>query len=265
VLGKRRSPRRPPRWQIPAVDNSALVDPFESAKLPGNYEDARQALEKCARIDECKGWIDQAEAIKSYARQIGDDSLVRVVDRIYFRAIRRLGEMLLEIPDNNRGRPAKNRVDDRPNLTRGQAAAEIGLSEYQRKIAIRLASILEEQFEESVESGANLTELAELGTTKKPPTDDYLIGRLVLTGRLRRLAEFCAEADPERTAREFSSKQVYALRQDIKAIDRWLVIFNKNLPATPTESLPPWFRSTYDNREPVTGQAVEDTSQQMAA
>ena len=262
-MGKRRSSRR---WQIPVVSNPALTDAFgfESAKLPGNYEEARKALEKCARIDECKGWIDQTEAIRSYARQIGDDSLARVVDRIQFRAIRRLGQMLLEIPDNNRGRPGKNRADDRPNLTRSQAATEIGLSEYQRKIAIRLASILEEQFEESVEGGANLTELSDLGTKKKPPTDDHLIGRVIAAGLLRRLAEFCAEADPTEIARAFAPKQVCALRQNIKAIDRWLVVFNKNLPATPTEDLPPWLRSTYDNREPVTEQAVEDTQRMVA-
>jgi len=44
------------------------------------------------------------------------------------------------------------RAGAHPKLTRKQAATDAGLSEYQRKTAIRVANVPEETFEKQVES-----------------------------------------------------------------------------------------------------------------
>jgi hypothetical protein len=55
-------------------------------------------LAECDRIDECQDWADKAEALTSHARQANDDELRHMADRIQARAIRRVGELLKEIP-----------------------------------------------------------------------------------------------------------------------------------------------------------------------
>jgi len=88
-------------------------------------------------------------------------------------AIRRCKELLKKIEDNNRGRPAKNIPDGTVrNITRTSAAQDAGLSERQRKTALQVATIPEDEFEEAIESDdpPTLTELAERGTIKKSPS-----------------------------------------------------------------------------------------------
>lgn len=77
------------------------------AKLPAVYEQAKQALAECTRIDECKSWADKAQALASYAKQAKDDSLRKCADRIQARAIRRAGELLKQIEPSKGGRPAE--------------------------------------------------------------------------------------------------------------------------------------------------------------
>lgn len=75
------------------------------ATLPAVYSEARNALAKCARIDECKSWADRAAALASYAKQADDEQLLNNAKRIKARAIDRIGELAEEIP------PAKNQHD----------------------------------------------------------------------------------------------------------------------------------------------------------
>jgi hypothetical protein len=46
-----------------------MTDVRSEAMLPAVYSEARNALAKCARIDECKSWADRAAAL--YAHEIG--------------------------------------------------------------------------------------------------------------------------------------------------------------------------------------------------
>jgi hypothetical protein len=46
-------------------------------------------------VDECVSWADKAMALASYARQVDDETLRKLADRIKARAIRRVGEFLL--------------------------------------------------------------------------------------------------------------------------------------------------------------------------
>lgn len=151
------------------------------ARLPITYEAAKAALAECVRIDECKDWADKAEALASYARQTRDSVLRRYCDRVQARAIRRCGELVNEIPDTNRGRPAENQAGTAPNLTRTRAATEAGLSERQRKTAQRVANVPGDLFEEAVEADepATVTELAELPV--HPVADFYpMLGEALL-------------------------------------------------------------------------------------
>lgn len=141
------------------------------ARLPEVYENAKQALQNCASVDECKDWANKAEALASYARQAGDDELRKMADRIQARAIRKCGELLREIP----AEPGK-RTDLEPHTgthmrlsPRDQIAQDAGLSKNQKDTALRVHSIPEKEFEEHVEGDnpPSVTKLAEIGTNKR--------------------------------------------------------------------------------------------------
>lgn len=170
------------RQAMPAAINAA------SARLPQTYENAKTALANCATIDECIEWSSKAEALASYAKQANDDELMKYAVRIRDRAIRRCGELLKQIEPGKGGRPLKNSGDKRPSFegwvpgtdpnaqsldgwvpgTRKDAADAAGLSEYQKKQALRVANVPASDFEKQVESPTppTVTALAEQG--KKP-------------------------------------------------------------------------------------------------
>ncbi len=72
-------------------------------------------------------------------QQYPDRCLAVMAERIQARAIRRCGELLKQIEDNNRGRPAKIHDAADMNLTRTEAATQAGLSERQKVTALRVA------------------------------------------------------------------------------------------------------------------------------
>ncbi len=151
---------------------------IRQAKLPGVYKDAVIALARCARVDECKNWADKAVAIASYARQSRDETLLRTAMRIKAQAIRRVGELLKDLPEETRGpKPISERRV--PEIeTRKNAAVRAGLSLDQQKQALRIAAIPEARFEKLVEADEppTLTELARIGT-KPREQPDHLRGR----------------------------------------------------------------------------------------
>jgi hypothetical protein len=128
------------------------LTPIPNGKLPVNYQAAKTALAECARIGECKDWADRSEALASHARQSHDESPCKMADRIQARAVRRCAELLKQIPQGHGARDRKRRDGTDPPLTRTQAATAAGLSERQRKTAIRIASVPVEAFESQVES-----------------------------------------------------------------------------------------------------------------
>lgn len=117
------------------------------------------------------------EALRSYARQTDDDTLLNLAKRIKGRAIRRYGQLLREIE------PAKNQYDANARAgsglsTRIQAGTEAGLSERQVKTGLRVAAIPDDQFEAQIDSDTppTITELAEQGTQKKVVSTEHLEG-----------------------------------------------------------------------------------------
>jgi hypothetical protein len=143
------------------------------AQLPKNYEAAKIALAACHRIDECKDWADKSAALASYAKMADDDDLEKYALRVRARAIQRCGELLRTYEAKRGGDRGNAATGGRTPVgeTRSAIAEEAGLSPHQKKTALRLASIPEEEFTEAVESDTppTITALAEQGTVKKSP------------------------------------------------------------------------------------------------
>jgi len=121
-------------------------------ELPVRYQAAVAALREVAYIDEAANVADRAAGLAAYARQARNNELLSLAVRIRLRAVRRCGELLREI-EAARGRRTdlEPRDGTGPKLTRGQFAADAGLSERQSKVALRVANVPEVDFEVAVE------------------------------------------------------------------------------------------------------------------
>ena len=222
-----------------ATEYAVQLPDVASARLPATYEAAKNALAECSRIDECQEWANKAEAMASYARQAKDDTLRKMADRIQARAIRRCGELLKQVPPAH-GANQNIKEGALPNvLTREIAAADAGLSEHQRKTALRVANVAAEEFNAKVESDnpPTVTQLAELGKQSRPQPlvdlggidpKDYARATEA-QGTLRRFAEFCQKNEPLRIAKACKPHETAELRKFVSTIDGWLDQFVINL------------------------------------
>lgn len=158
---------------VPATINQA------NAKLPVSYEQAKVALSNCASLDECMNWGDKMEALASYAKQAGDDEMMKMATRIRDRAIRRAGELLKQIEPGKGGRPSETGIAADTSFTRKDAAEQAGMSKRQQVTAIRVANVPEVDFERQVESAnpPTVTKLAEQGKKPAPTPVIDLKGR----------------------------------------------------------------------------------------
>jgi hypothetical protein len=251
--------------RLPAASQYGLIDPHElsiaDAKLPVVYESAKVALSECSKIDECKDWANKAEALASYARQADDDSLRNMAVRIQARAIRRCGELLKQIEDDNRGRKPKVEIctgtdtnfdsNGKPPkqsvingaaavpVSRTQAARDAGMSKRQKDTALRVASVPTEEFEAAVESDTppTVTKLAEIGTRPQPKPLVDLKGRAPeefeactrARGATERFDEFAAQTSPAAVARGASEQTKVLLRERADRIIKWLQQLQKEL------------------------------------
>ncbi len=205
-----------------------------SALLPQKYEAARAAIAECERIDECKTWSDKAAAMASYARQAKDDSLRVMAVRIQARAERRCGELLKLIP---RADEATRYGQDGavPPVTRTQMGAAAGLSERQRKTALRIANVPEATFDAQVESPRppSITQLAEQGRMQRVTTPDPAAERFkAACAALHQFATFCDTHDAIETAHTFGADDVEMARRCVSTLDRWLDRFVTALEAS---------------------------------
>lgn len=147
------------------IDHS-LLPKIGSASLPAKYEAALAALLECDRVDECKKWADQSQALASYAKQSKNKELENMAMRIRARAIRRCGELLQQFV-KQQGGDRKSKGRHRP-FDRKQAAQDASLSPRQSKTALRIANLSQESFESQIESEQppTISKLAEQGKIK---------------------------------------------------------------------------------------------------
>lgn len=200
--------------------NAPTFPVYSQACLPAVYENARRALAECSQIDECQDWADKAAALASYARQAKDTTLQQLALRIQARAVRRAGELLKQIA------PARG-YENGTVVTRSQAADEAGLSERQRKTALRVASIPEHEFVEAIgrPEPLSVSLLAIRGTvsTNKPKPS-------VAVQALKTWARFCHANNPIEFAHTCSGLEADAIRHAVSVIDSWLDRIVTHLP-----------------------------------
>lgn len=196
------------------------------AKLPSAYVEAKAALDKCVRLDECKDWAKKAEALASYARQANDDTLWKMATRIQGRAQRRCGELLKKFD-------AQGKRTDKPRTAPGtksktEAATDAGLSKRQKDNAVKTANIPEAEFEAAIESDKppSATKLAEMGT--KSDRKGFSQATKLL-GTVRRFGQFCEGNDPVEVAGGVLPHEADDLRKTVSQIDHWLDRFVVNL------------------------------------
>lgn len=151
------------------------------AQLPAAYEDARVALEKCQRIDECKTWKDKAAAAASYAKQARDESLLKLAMKIKGQASARCGELMREFDK------AQGKRNDRPQLvnadgnklTQREFGERSGLSKREIDTALQISAIPKAERDALIDSNEppTLKELAAMGTKARPKPLIDLEGR----------------------------------------------------------------------------------------
>jgi hypothetical protein len=149
------------------------------------------------------------------------------------------GELLKQIPRADEA-TRYGQAAAVPPVTRTQAASDAGLSDRQRKTALRIAAVPEAAFEAQIESPRppSITELASQGTTAR-------VGKVATHPLVQRdeseaspanealavLVRFCESNEPTRLARASSWHEVVALRRSVGMVDRWLRQFAEHLPA----------------------------------
>ncbi len=192
------------------------------ARLPATYEQAKTALASCERIDECQTWANKAEALATYAKMADDDTLRQMADKIQARAVRRMGELLKQFdgrPDN-----AMKQKEGTLLLTQAQAAENAGISEHQRKQAVRVANVPADKFEAAVESPKppTVTALAEMGKQIRAVPPESFKRATHLIGTVKRFAEFCESNDPKMVAAGVLPSEDQELRELVEVIEGWL-------------------------------------------
>lgn len=221
---------------------TGLPEGFENARFPAVYERAKQALAECARIDECKDWANKAEALASYFQQSKNEQMMKDCRRIQARAIERCGELLRQI-ESGQGKVNQHTVlrdgTDLKQPTRESVASAAGLSERQRKTALRVVSVPKEQRDALIESDdpPTVTQLAEQGKQSKPKPlhdlegiDPYLYARATeLQGAIKRLAAYCQKHDPKAIAGAFKHHEKDQIRSSISHVEAWIDQFIVNL------------------------------------
>lgn len=189
-----------------------------TARLPSRYQAAKAALRDCTAVDECKDWADKASALASYAKQAGDTQLEDMAKRIRARAMRRAGELFKQIEPQDKGgdRKSDHGAATDTVVSRASAAREAGFSKRQQVTATRIASIPADDFEEMVERGATVTELAAAGTQHREANRDEA-KRLVAA--VKGYAERLYEINLDEAVAALSPTQRAELRMLIARLD----------------------------------------------
>ena len=188
------------------------------------HHDAKRALERCANLDECLRWRNQAEALSAYSRMSKDTELHRMADRIKARAIRRAGELLAEI-DARGGKPAPA-----VRFGRYRAGEQAGMSERQIKTAVRVARVDPSDFEEVVESDKpmSITRIADIGRILYADASERAHDAV---SSLRRIAHICNFNKPKLIGPGLRHIEIDQARNDIVRIRAWLDDVEQSLAA----------------------------------
>jgi len=209
---------------LPAKPGAFLNKSVTEIQLPALYQAARTAIEKCCEIDECKEWADKAAALKAYAAMRDDAALRNYADRIHLRSVRQMGLLLKQIEPQQGGDRGNSATGGRPPVGSRKAAAEAaGLSEHQRKTALRVANVPESEFTRHAESetAPTVTALAAQGTAKGPQSAP----RPPVCEQLGRFADYCERTDPIEVAQSITARDAATVSENLEVIALWLETF----------------------------------------
>lgn len=206
---------------------------------PTVYENAKTALIECNSIDECKGWVDQAAAMRIYAGQMKDESLMRLASQIRMRAERRVGEIIndsVSEPEDNL--PQNRKVGGEPSVTAKATAKDAGLTSRQMKEAQQIAKLDEPTFESIVENKRPVTKKSLTQAYKKQKQNKELEEGVVVilkkeegyplywVARLRDLVNKCDDFEPEFIGSHLFKNKKNVLSH-ITKLERFLAIIKK--------------------------------------
>lgn len=114
------------------------------------YDAACRAVAECKAVDEVKDWRDKAAALQAYARQAKNRQLEVDSAEIRIRAERRLGQMLQEAPKNTGAMGVGKSALDTAESTQPPTLGELGISHDLSSRAQQIASIPDEEFEQTL-------------------------------------------------------------------------------------------------------------------
>src|SRR5262245_35886581 len=133
--------------------NSVWIEPTKMVKL-AKYDAACRALAEAQRVDEVKDIRDKAMAMRLYAQQARDVTLIAKATEIRLRAERRAGELLAEMKQRGERQKAGeasagNSRTRRPLST--PKLSDIGVSKTQSSRWQKLAALDKDEFETKVD------------------------------------------------------------------------------------------------------------------
>lgn len=218
-----------------ASPEGSTVPGCDSGQSTDTYAAALKAIAECERVEQCMAWKETAAALASFAKCSNNDGLRVLAVRIQARAERRCGELLRRIP---RGDVSTRfgQAGAVPPVNRTKAANQAGLSERQRKTALRISAIPEDEFNERVESSTppTITQLAEQGAESRSlVTGTHAREELNLVPSYPRVKDFigfCRSHEPSDTTASVPLAEVLKVQQGVHIAIRWLEAFVTNLP-----------------------------------
>ena len=200
--------------------------------LPKNYQKAVLALKECDSLDEIKDYSDKMTALALYYKQANDSVLENLATRIKHRAKRRMGELLKQFDNQGVRNDLQLKEGILQKFTTQEAAASIGLSEWETKQSIRLSNIPEQKFEELIESNnvPTLSQLADIGTKKRvKEVPKNFINNVQFGLLLNDMLSFMEKFDALYILNEMDEKTKENYKNKIDKIENWFDNFIVNL------------------------------------
>jgi len=115
------------------------------------YEEARNALQVVATLDEAKDISDKMQALKIYAHQKNDSQMELWVAEIKLRANRRFGELSKQIDKSKAGGAGGGRAHS-DVATKAEVLNSVGVNSGEASRCEKIASIPEEKFQAVIDS-----------------------------------------------------------------------------------------------------------------
>ena len=200
------------------------------------YNEMRRAIEACHAVDEVKDIRDKAVAMQHYSRLALDLESERQCIAIRLRAERKAGQLLKEMPKapgvqrQLAGRDASGGRVVRPPENREATLADMGISKDQSSKWQKLADVPEDKFEEALADTSAPPSTAGIlrqhgprpQQPETPPAPPGFVQATKAIGRIRDLAAYCRENDPEFVAGGVYDYELADLRTNVQAVQEWL-------------------------------------------